>query len=492
MDIEEAKRRAKKGPRILLARRLATLVVTFVSTVTVARLISPRDYGLANMSVVLMAFAQVFRDFGVTNAVLRKGTIDQAELSMIFWFNVAMTTLMTGIIALAAPAASTFYHEPAVKWIILVSLIGFQVGGVALQHRALINRELRFSTSALIDIASMIAGFVTTLTIAFIRRDVWAIVIGNIVQSVVGAILSIAFSGWRPGRPKWSSELPDLLRFGANSSVFSLSVFLSNNAASIIIGHFLGSASLGQYNRAQVLFQLPNANLIRPITQATMPLLTRLRAHPEEYRIAYLGLVRKLCVFLIPLSFTLMFAAVPLTEALLGTRWHQAGLVLAALAPALGAMSLAYSIGDLFVTQNRSSELRNLGLVELVVRVGATGAGVMFGIVSSAIAFTVSTLLVVLIRVIVAGRTGPVSATDQFRSAAPALAPTVGAFGMSFLVWQLVPDHLLMPKAVATLAAGCIGALATGLPFHSSRIAIGELLEVVAGQKMINRLRLNR
>ena len=150
MDIEEAKRRAKAGPAILMIRRGFAIAVAFVSTITIARLVAPSAYGLANMSVVIFAFAAIFRDFGLTNAILRKGHISQSELSLIFWFNAAMTALLTVIVALASPFVARFYHEPIVQWVILVSLIGFLASGMTMQHRAIINRDLRFTALSVV------------------------------------------------------------------------------------------------------------------------------------------------------------------------------------------------------------------------------------------------------------------------------------------------------------------------------------------------------
>lgn len=486
LGIEEAKKRSTAGPRMLFASRMVLLLMTFVSTATVARLVAPREYGLAAMSAVILTFAQVFRDFGVTNAVLRKGHITEDELTLIFWFNLFSTTTLSLILIGLAPLAAHFYHEPIVFWTMLVSLIGFQIGGMALQHRALINRSLRFGSVAMIEISGIVVGFATTLVLALIRHDVWAIVIGNVAQSVTGAALSIGLSRWRPGAPRHIRDLRDLVRFGANSTVHALSILISNNIGVLLVGHAFGAALVGQYNRAQNLFAVPNTNLIQPITQTTMPLLTRLRAVPEEYRTAYLGLVRRLCVFLMPLSVTLAFISVPLVRVLLGERWHMAGSVLAVLAPALAFMGIAYAVSDVMITQNRSSEMRNLGILELFVRVGSIVVGVQFGLVQTALGFTVSTIVVTFVRVIVAGRKGPVTARDQINAAVaglPAAAASAAACGLLYAV--RLADGL--PALLGTGVAGVVGAFLGGLLTGPSRQAMLELLESFGGARMVRR-----
>jgi PST family polysaccharide transporter len=485
MEIEEAKRRSKRGPIMLLFRRIFAVGITFISTVTVARLLSPKDYGVANMSFIMLNFAQIFQDFGLTNAVLRKGSISQQEMSIIFWFNAIVTMAISILLIGFAPSISAFYNEPQLRSIMLVSIIGFAFNGLTLQHRSLMNRELNFSTIALVDVLSILIGFFVTLTLAIILRNAWAIVWGFVAQSVSVSLLILGFNRWVPSRPVWSNEVVPLLKFGANTSLYSISIFVSGNIAPILIGHFIGASALGQFSRAQVLFGLPNANLIQPITQATMPLLTHLRPFPDDYREAYIALVRKLCTFLLGAAVVLAFIALPLVQALLGAKWSEAGYVLTALSPALAVTGLGYCAGDLFVTQDRSGELRNLGLIELIVRVAAVAYGVSIGLIGAAIGFSLSTILVVWLRVYVAGSKGPVSMMDHFRAALPglpiALGALIGCLGSSWIARALDLSALLQTVMIG------VGAVATaaifGLSVSSSRAAMGELLGTFALKK---------
>ena len=383
MDLQVAHDRARKGPRYLLLSRLVVLMVTMLSTITVARLVSPDQYGLAVMALVVLAFAQTFRDIGVTQAVLRKGHVSPSELNLIFWVTVASTSVISIGILAAAPAFASFFDEPTVASLMWVAVAGFFISGATLQHRALLERELRFAVVASSDIAAAVAGLATAVTLALVRGDAWAIVISSVVQAGTAGIVVVVMSGWRPSRPRSDPHLWDLLKFGANSTVYSTSVLASNQAASVIIGHGMGSAALGQYNRAQMLYAMPASNIVQPFARSTMPLLLRLRSTPDQYRRAYAALVRRLCVFLIPMGVTLAFTAVPFTAVLLGAQWHSAGLALTALAPSLAFMGLSFAVNDVLVTQNRAPALRNLGLIEAVVRIGAVYIGAQFGLVQT-------------------------------------------------------------------------------------------------------------
>ncbi|MBV9508765.1 MAG: lipopolysaccharide biosynthesis protein, partial [Caulobacteraceae bacterium] len=359
----------------MLARRAVAVIVSILTTVTIPHLVPPKAYGLATMSAVIFSLAEMFKDFGLTSALLRKGHVEQEEINFLFWFNLFTTALLTLVIAALAPAAGGFFREPVVTWVIWTSLIGFVAGGVALQHRALMSRELMFHQIAVVDTAALVAQFVITLAAALIWHSVWAIVGGNIANAVIGAALNIAISRWRPARPRFIPGAKEIFQFGANTSVYSLAVFISTNAMSVLIGRFVNSAALGQYNRANAILALPLSNAVEPIAQATLPVLARLRPSPERYRATYLEFLARLHLIVAPAAVLLGLAGQELVKAVLGARWAEAGLLLQCLSPVVGCLGFGYAVGDLFISQNRAAELRTIGLFEAVLRVSAAAIG---------------------------------------------------------------------------------------------------------------------
>jgi PST family polysaccharide transporter len=487
MSVEEVQRRARTGPLYLLGRRGVAAAIGFISTVTIARLLSPRDYGLAAMSIVILAFVQVFRDFGLTNASLRKGHIDQAEVSFLFWFNAAATTVMALLIAAASPLIADFYREPAVRDIVLVSLIGFVIGGWSLQHNALMRRDLRFGMVAAVETVSLLVGFLVGLTVAIIRHDYWAIVASGLAQSFTSSAINLWATKWRPDRPRVVPEARDLLKFGANATLYSTLNFASRYISVIIIGRDLGTVSLGHFNRAYNLYMLPQTNVLRPIQQATLPVMARLRPHPEHYRTAYLGLVERLCTAMVPASVVLCFAGVPLVHLLLGDKWTSAGQVLSALAPGLAVYGVISPISDLLVSQNRSGELRTTGIYDFIARLTGTLVGAQFGLVGAALGFTLGTVAILPNRVRIAGRSGPITMADQWRALLPSLPLGLGTavgcaagyFGAAYTVQgDLVPLVLIG-------TGGALGALLAAAVVPASRRALKSLVLTMAGRYQV-------
>jgi len=483
-DIEEVQRRARRAPRALLARRAFAICLGLASLVTIPHFVPPREYGLAAMSTAVFGLADMFKDFGLTSALLRKGEIRAAEVSFLFWFNCAMTAVLAAVLALAAPLTASYFHEPQVAPVMLVSLAGFVADGLALQHRSVMVRDLRFQALAAIDSAVTFAQFIATLGVAAVTRDVWAIVVGYVAAKVLGAVAIVIASQWRPGPPRWAPASGALFAFGANVSIYNLSVFVSLNIAGVLIGRHFGSHELGQYNRAVALQILPMANFVAPLAEATLPVLARLRPRPDLYRRAYLDLVRNLNLVVLPAAVLVFFAARPLVTLVLGPRWAEAGSLLQALAPLVAAPGLGYAANDLFVTQNRSAELRTLGFIELAFRLAGIWAALPFGVVWVAASASATTVVVVLARIAVAGRTGPVTFRDHLVALAPsgplALGALIGSGGAALAAARLT----LPPPAAA--AAICLGGVLMcsllGLASPASRRGLVDLAATLRGQ----------
>jgi PST family polysaccharide transporter len=429
------------------------------------------------MSGVIYSLAEMFKDFGLTSALLRKGHVDDDEVTFLFWFNVATTIILAAIIAALAPSAGLFFHEPEVKWVILVSLSGFVASGFALQHRAVMNRELKFPQIAAIDTVGLIVQFALTVWIAAIWHNVWAIVIGNVLNAVVGALLNVVVSGWLPGPPKLVKEAKSILKFGLNTTVYSLAVFISTNAMSILVGRFSGPSQLGQYNRANAILALPLNNAVEPIAQATLPVLARLRPTPDRYRRAYLQFIERLHLIVVPAAVVLGLASQPLVAAILGPKWAEAGVLLQCLSPVVACLGFGYAAGDLFISQDRSAELRSIGACEAVLRVSAVAIGLRFGVAGGAIGYSAATVVAVFGRVMVAGRCGPITRTDHLHSLRPTLALSLGV-GVGTELSLTLSDALGFSPLLEAIAIGVIGSglgLAVGLAERHSRTALLEL-----------------
>ena len=130
------------------------------STVVLARLLTPQDFGLIAMVTAVTGFVVMFKDMGLSMATVQRAEVNHAQISTLFWVNVVLSIGVMLVIAALAPAIAWFYNEPRLTWITLALAGAFIFGGLTVQHQALLRRNMRFGCLALIQISSMMAGSV--------------------------------------------------------------------------------------------------------------------------------------------------------------------------------------------------------------------------------------------------------------------------------------------------------------------------------------------
>src|SRR2546421_1330421 len=132
----------------------------------VARLLVPQDFGLVAMVTTMMGFLRIFQDAGLSTATVERQEITHVQVSNLFWVNVVVGGAITVLIAASAPAIAWFFREPRLVRITLVLSLTFVLASSAVQHIALLNRQMRFKVIAVIDIVSMFVGYLIGIGMA--------------------------------------------------------------------------------------------------------------------------------------------------------------------------------------------------------------------------------------------------------------------------------------------------------------------------------------
>jgi PST family polysaccharide transporter len=152
-----------------------------------------------------------------------------------------------------------------------------------------------------------------------------------------------------------------------------------------------------------------------------------------------------------------LLAGGPLVETILGSRWREAGELLSILAPVVGVLGF-YPVLDLFITQDRTAELRTIGLLEMVIRSGAVFLGIQFGLYTAAASYTAATVLAVVLRIAIAGRTGPVTMMDHVRTALPSI-PICAGVSLGCVCGYLVAEKLDFGRITTTVIVTGLAAI---------------------------------
>jgi PST family polysaccharide transporter len=369
------------------------VALQFLSVLILSRLLSPDDFGVFAMAAPVLGLAMLLQDFGLTQATINRPELTQQQLSAIFIINAAVTLAVAIAVAACSPLVSAFYGRTEAG-LISASFAGIVLlTGLTAQHAALLARRMRFGVLALSDLAGAAAGLLISIVVATVQPGPWALVAGSFAIAGVPALLVVVWARWMPSDPRGAAGLKDIVRFGANVSIFNLANFFSRNADNILIGRLAGSEALGLYDRAYKLLLFPLQQVAAPLGRVILPILSRLARDPERYQQAYLRTLSQLLLLTLPGIAFMAVDADELVLLLLGSRWVGAGDIFQILAIAALVQPLNWTCGWLLLSQGRDREFMVLGVTTAVTAVLSFVVGVRWGAEGVALAYAVGELL---------------------------------------------------------------------------------------------------
>jgi PST family polysaccharide transporter len=459
---------------VTAAAQGAQFFLNLAYIMVLARLLVPQDFGLVAMVTTVMGFLRIFRDAGLSTATVQRQDITHAQVSNLFWVNVALGGVATLLVASSAPAIAWFYREPRLVGITLVLSVTFALTSSTVQHVALLNRQMRFGVIAVIDVVSMLVAYLTGIGMALWRYGYWALVFANLVQVTTKLALTWSISRWRPQLPSRSTQTWHLLSFGANVTAASLMYEVARGADSLLIGRFFGATGLGLYSRGSILLIRPVEQFVVPINAVLVPALSRTQDQHDRYRRTFLQVFE--AIALTTFLFTGLFLALshPVTLAILGPKWEGAIVIFAGFTMAVLAYPLFAASGWLFASQGRGKDWVLTSAIMSSVTVCSFIAGLPFGPAGVAVLYSASCVLIQLPVVFyIAGRQGPVNRKDLWVGCLRHLPVWVVVCGTAWLTHTFVLNanpwvQLFVCGPVALLAAAAY--IAVSAP--SRRVAV--------------------
>ena len=412
--------RTARGGAVTIASQGVKFFTGMTATVILARLLTPQDYGLIGMVAVVTGFVSMFKDMGLSMATIQKEEINAEQISTLFWINIVLSIVTVILTAGIAPVVAWFYIEPRLT-LITVGFAGALVfGGLAVQHEALLRRQMCFAALAALEIGSLIVGIVVAVVLAWHGARYWALVVNQLVQSLTYAVGVWIVCGWIPGRPARFADVRSMFTFGRNLTGFQVVNYFSRNLDNMLIGKFWGSWQLGLYAKAYQLLLLPIDQINTPIAAVAVPALSRLADSPERYRKAYLRILQKVALLTMPAMAFMIACSDWIVTVVLGPQWIGASRIFALLGIVGLVQPIANTTGWLFMTQGRTHHMFQWGLISASLIVISIIVGLPWGAIGVAASYSSIFLLVITPLLFwFVGRHGPVRAGDFYRTVAP-------------------------------------------------------------------------
>src|SRR6266446_9506144 len=174
--MKDLKEKTIRGGSVRVFSQAATLLLRVGSLALLARLLDPTDFGLVGMVSAFTGILNLFRDFGLSAATIQRATVTEQESSTLFWINILVGAVLTVIALVFAPAVASFYHEPGLYWVTTAVAPAFLFNAAGVQHSARLQRQMRFTVLASIDLLSLIASTLVAIAMAKAGYGYWALI----------------------------------------------------------------------------------------------------------------------------------------------------------------------------------------------------------------------------------------------------------------------------------------------------------------------------
>ncbi len=382
-----------------------TFVIQFAVMMALARLLSPRDFGLMAIAALVCNFAMVFGEMGLGMAVVQRKDAGDVQLSSFFALNFLVSLGLAAVLFLAAAPIAGYFRSPEAASLVRISSLGLPLGALGLSHGYALQKRLSFRpyaiASALAAIAYGIAGIAAAALGAGATSLAWAFLAQ---QGALSGFLWL-FCPWRPRLSLISfRSLSGMLSFGLNLTGERIVGYFGDNIDAAIIGRLLGATPLGFYNMAWKITMFPASRIPPVVSRVAFPALSIIQTDKGKVREVYLQMLRYMALIAYPLLSAVAVLAPELILLLYGRGWEPAIALVQLLAIAGCLRMIGTIVGSVFYSQGRSDLSFRLILLDMAIGAALIPLGARWGAEGVAMSVSVVYLIAVALDFVVVSR----------------------------------------------------------------------------------------
>ena len=312
---------ASKGAFWGLSSNMSVSAISFVGTAILARILSPKDFGLLGMATLITGVVQLFGNLGLGAALVQKKNIDDEYLSTAFWSSIFASVGLMLMSIIIAPLASLFFNEPIIKWIIICLSVNFVISSSSSIHRTLLYKDVKMKKIAFIEIVSRFIRVIVIIICAFLGMGFWSIVVGMILELILKTTLFIITAYWKPAFCFSKPKFKELFHYGKNIYGQGFLSYFNQNMDFIVTGRLLGAKLLGFYQFSYNLPYLVKDYVRDGIGPVAFPVFSKVKDDNERLVRGFLNAVKYISIMTFPVMFGLAYCAEDFISVVYGVKW---------------------------------------------------------------------------------------------------------------------------------------------------------------------------
>lgn len=316
--------KALKSTKWVLMSTMISKVWQPIVMIILARLLSPNDFGLMALALVVMTFMNMFQDFGLIAALIQySDNVDKAA-NVVFWTNLGLGVIWYILLFSASPYFALFFDNKDVTNILRVIGLSFVIYPLMSVQLTKLSKEMEFKRLFFFNLVPAIIPGMISVSLALIGYGVWALVFGTLISSIIQVLIVWLFISWRP---RWEYDINILKKFLGFGSFVSMGSFLGwgiTQIDNLFVGKFLGAGQLGIYSFGWNIGFWPLQNVILPLTKIFYPMFSNFKGDMGAIKKYYLKILEMTSMIIFPIGVFILMTSQLFIPLLLGAKWNEA------------------------------------------------------------------------------------------------------------------------------------------------------------------------
>lgn len=377
---ESLKHKTVKGTIWSGIDSIASQGIMFLVGLVLARLLSPREYGLIGYVSILTAVFNSIVDSGFSSALIRKKDVNEVDYNTTFIFNLAVSVVLVVLMFLSAWPISRFFNEPQLLPLIRVMSVIVLFNALAIIQRTRLVKNVDFKTQTKASLISSLSSGVIGIGMAFAGMGVWSLVGQQLSRQFLNTLCLWILNRWVPRIEFSWTSFRELFGFGWKLLVSGLIDTIWKQGSNLVIGKFYSTATLGQYTRGHQFSDIFSSNMTTIFQRVSYPVLSSIQDDKERLKQGY----RKIIKMAMYLSFVLMFGLAAVSKSLLvvliGDQWSEAAHYLQLLCFSMCLYPLHAINLNMLQVAGRSDLFLKLEILKKIIAVGPILLGIFIDI----------------------------------------------------------------------------------------------------------------
>lgn len=371
------KGRLARGVIWLGATRILISLIGMVSTIVLARLLTPVDFGLVAISTTTLAILTSLTEMSLASALVQRDTVEDEDIDAVWSLGIMRAVLVAVVLASLSQWLANVYEDQRLVAVLIVTGLTGGLSGIINPKVTLLTRDLRFKQQFVIQGLQKFATFAVSVTVALIYHSYWALVLGALAAAASTAIVSYIIVPYRPHFRVKNAR--SLFSFSIWLSLSQLMIMLNWRFEQVLIGYFLGKRELGIYVVADGLASIPTREAVQPLSQTLFPGFAKVKNDPERLRKAYLLAQATIVSVALPAGFGFAVLARPLVLLAMGEKWETTIPMIQIFSAMFALQTMSGAVQGLGMATDHTRNLFQRDARSFLFRIPLVGFGLWFG-----------------------------------------------------------------------------------------------------------------